>query len=313
MSASNFNTDMNENIVFYTSATERFRIADALVTTSISIVPATANSYTLGSSSNTFSNTYSVLVTDTSIVTSTSAIFGGSNLPSSPTIVAVQGDSSGYTAQLIVHGTSNQGLELHLGYRTDLLVGFIQADNQALPVTTDLYLQPLGSNIGIGGTLFPLTNNAFDIGKAVNNTIRTIYVGSGIFLPTTGGTASKFGYYEEYSASITCSGVWAASHTGTIRIVKVGAAVTCIMPSITAAFSSTGHITCSNAVPVRMTVTVDIFQPANVLDGSSNANGEFLLDTSGNLSFYNSISGGSFSTGGNSGINQFTASWTTQS
>lgn len=368
----------------------------------------------------------------------------------------------------MIQGVANGGLQLHVGFRTDILVGFVQAYNLALSQSKDLYLQPSGSNVGCGATFFPLTDNFGDLGKSTatwanawihtvntntiteltngtdttvtmltgssgnfkintnvkmnngltnsasrpvihgtttlsNNEIRgissagqsgddgfmrlragggtdngvasvidlsgysnvadmnqnivfyasdaevmriagsggnivpgvrvssivypvtdntydlgdsttlrfrNVYVGTALYLPNGLGPNGILNYYEAYTASPSCSGIWATSHVGTIWITRVGDLVVCILPSITSTWTTNSHITCTGAIPTRLAPIVTIYPLINVLDGGTNVIGEALIDTSGNINIYNSVTGGSFNTAGTSGINQCTVSWT---
>jgi hypothetical protein len=63
-----------------------------------------------------------------------------------------------------------------------------------------------------------------------NEVLRVKGNGSGIMLPTTGGTATPFGYYEEYDHVTTFTGP-NTSPSLTLKITRIGRQVHCLLPS----------------------------------------------------------------------------------
>jgi hypothetical protein len=94
------------------------------------------------------------------------------------------------------------------------------------------------------------TNNAYN---NTNPTLETF--GTGIQLPTTGGTPTTLNYYEAGTFTLTLSGIWSASQTGTVRFVRIGNLVTLTLPTIQATQNTSAIITMSG-IPSRFLPSV---------------------------------------------------------
>ena len=77
----------------------------------------------------------------------------------------------------------------------------------------------------------------------------SIYTGSGIFLPTSGGSASSLNYYETGTTSMTFSGPWTADQTGNVKFTRVGNMVTLTIDSVASTASSPSLDVLGNSSP----------------------------------------------------------------
>ncbi len=138
--------------------------------------------------------------------------------------------------------------------------------------------------------------------------------GSGILLPTSGGTPTAFDYYEEYDHVTTLAGPWTTNPSCTIRFVKIGKTVTLTSTAdqYTASFSHPFIVRITSAFP-------EGFAPTNTIYASNvvmNAGVEFVYyfnvgvipGTGGYLVFYGSAPAYVF-TGGDCRVYTFTATY----
>lgn len=136
-----------------------------------------------------------------------------------------------------------------------------------------------------------------------------------ILLATTGGTPTALNFYEEYSASVNATGIWASGQSCEVRIIRIGSLVTlhCYKPGVAGVVNtanSAGVITVgSNVIPARFRPTATILMPTNNLDNNVNNTGRLEISTAGALQV-KSVSGGNFSGTGSSGFGNFTCSYT---
>ena len=98
----------------------------------------------------------------------------------------------------------------------------------------------------------------------------TISVGTALYLPTSGGTASALNYYEQLTGvTITLSGVWASNPTTIANFIRIGAMVMMeITSAVTATTNSSGTSYSLSGIPARMLPTNSgFYQPIMALNG----------------------------------------------
>lgn len=138
-----------------------------------------------------------------------------------------------------------------------------------------------------------------------------------VFLPTSGGTATALNYYEEYSsASVTYSGIWAASQTGSLRVTRVGKMVTLWLGAISAIANTASTITVPAAtIPTRFVGANDAFASFIrmyfvVRDNGTDKYGNFTLSADGSFRISaGAATGAVFAGSGSSGFFGISLSW----
>lgn len=180
-----------------------------------------------------------------------------------------------------------------------------------------------GGLIAFGGIA---SNNSTDATSATNGgsltvaggaaVAKTLYTGTGLFLPTTGGTPAILNYYEEYSPSITFTGGGTFTSTNTVYFTRIGRVVTILVKDPIASAGTTGAsgISCPGSTiptrfnPVEMTghyLTISVHVNVNGTDGR----GVVIVDPFvGRFNILNS-QGAGFANGSTVIIYSFGASW----
>jgi hypothetical protein len=135
--------------------------------------------------------------------------------------------------------------------------------------------------VGIGGALN--TGGAVKINANTSSTSTTtgslivtggvgisqkLYLGTGLFLPTTGGaSASQLDYYEEFSSTISLTGPWTAQNVG-YRIIRNGKICVLWFSGFAVAANSTSA-KISGTLPSRFAPAVNQNMNLNVFDNGS--------------------------------------------
>jgi hypothetical protein len=130
-----------------------------------------------------------------------------------------------------------------------------------------------------------------------------------MLLPTAGGTATRFDYYEEYSLSSAFSQAWTSGNM-TGKIIRVGKLVTLVVDERTAAISTTSNqIAAAGAIPSRFrpTQAMQMMVPIVVENNTSEAGGWVCAFTNGDIVVSRSLTT-SFTTG-TIGYYGFSISW----
>ena len=144
---------------------------------------------------------------------------------------------------------------------------------------------------------------------------KKLYVGTGIYLPTTGGNASQLNYYEN-STNFTCifksNGVGGTTANVILTFSRVGSIVCMIIPNMS--IDANGAYITNDAttyLPTR-------FRPVHLYNnftcntinvGTYLNTGSLTIENSGRLRIYKAMEGNAFSVGAGSGItniSQFT-------
>ena len=131
-----------------------------------------------------------------------------------------------------------------------------------------------------------------------------------IYFVTSGGTPTALNYYEEGSFTITLSGIWSSSQTGTVYFVKCGNMVILNFPSIYATSTSTNIIGVSG-VPTRLQPARTQGFPIRVyVSGAiSTTMGWADWNISGSYNIYATAAGGYFPSGSSNGLYECTVSY----
>lgn len=108
--------------------------------------------------------------------------------------------------------------------------------------------------------------------------------GGNILLPTSGGTASNFNYYEELNTTLAFTGNFAGTQTPNVKYTRVGRMVTISMDSFTVAANATGGIN-SAAIPTRFRPSVNVSFISPVRNNSVTTAGGVTLTSGGVFAF----------------------------
>lgn len=168
-----------------------------------------------------------------------------------------------------------------------------------------------GANIHSGINTFSNTTDSTSTGTGAIVTsgglgvAKTAYFGTGVFLPTTGGTASVLDYNEKtsFSTAFTQGGVSTASLT--VYVERKGARVTIAIPNMTINSPAAGATIVNNtAIPARFRPTNDCQFNCNTYDGAAYVVGLAVVSTAGIITIYKDAANvaATFTNGVNTGI-----------
>lgn len=147
--------------------------------------------------------------------------------------------------------------------------------------------------------------------ELVIDTSGQVTLGVGLFLPTSGGTATLLNYYEELTYSMTFTGIWAANQTVSARIVRNGKLVVIMFPSVLATANAAASITTAagSELPARFRPFQNINMYTRVLSGGASGAGYFVVTTAGAIDVSASLTGAAFASSGNGGFVQTVISY----
>ena len=138
---------------------------------------------------------------------------------------------------------------------------------------------------------------------------KKIYTGSGIMLPTTGGTASLLSYYEEYTMSVAFgpSGGGSYLFNGNTYITRIGKIVTWRIPVFTGTSNALGGYITATVAPVLTRfcppATVNFLLPISISNGTTgviqSAPGMLQILSTGVVNIFSSPAGAGTFTSGN--------------
>jgi hypothetical protein len=165
----------------------------------------------------------------------------------------------------------------------------------------------LGSG-SIGGNLTIANSGSFG-GMLVKNNAS---VQGGVYLKTTGGTASELNYYETVDETIELSGIWAANRTVSAKFTRVGSIVTLHVPGTSATATTASTITNNGAFSSRFRPATSVYGTVIVTDNGVDKQGCISIIDDGSIY----ISGGdspstNFAGAGTSGVLGFSFSYST--
>jgi hypothetical protein len=235
-----------------------------------------------------------------------SGSFGGLRVSGDSTVVGsgsfggLYVSASGYVGGgLSVVGSGSFGGLYALGDSTVLGSGSFKG------ITVLQNADVLGSG-SIGGNLTIANSGSFG-GMLVKNNAS---VQGGVYLKTTGGTASELNYYETVDETIELSGIWAANRTVSAKFTRVGSIVTLHVPGTSATATTASTITNNGAFSSRFRPATSVYGTVIVTDNGTDKIGCLSVIDDGSIY----ISGGSspstnFAGAGTSGVLGFTISY----
>ncbi len=127
---------------------------------------------------------------------------------------------------------------------------------------------------------------------------KNLYVGTSLFLPTTGGTPAGMSAYEEYSASVSFTGPFTQS--ATITINQVGKVVTITWPDIQASSGSTVALQNTSAVPARFQPSADKWFTGRGINNGTPVTLLIRVTSGGTLNFSANVAGNGWTSGASS-------------
>lgn len=147
--------------------------------------------------------------------------------------------------------------------------------------------------------------------ELVIDTSGQVTLGVGLFLPTSGGTATLLNYYEELSQTFTFAGVWAANQSVTGKLVRVGKTVTLVLPSVYAATNASANIlqTAGTAFPSRFRPAVTVSFIVRMADNSAFVPALMYARSDGLIQAYSNAGGLSFAATGSAGWDLVSITW----
>jgi len=157
----------------------------------------------------------------------------------------------------------------------------------------------------------PDGNNTTDLG-ALSKQFKNLYLGSGAYLPTSGGTAAQLNYYENFTGSVVWGGPLVTNVGGTLSWEKIGNTVNLTVTGITgtSGASSSGPLSIgANAIPARLQPSSNTYFVSRVIDNNNGVTGVMLVQTDGNITFYPNLALGNFTASSTIGFSMTGASY----
>ena len=112
----------------------------------------------------------------------------------------------------------------------------------------------------------------------------------GVYLQTSGGTASLLNFYEEYShTTVWGSLIWNLTKSGNLTITRVGKNICITFPAVSGATDGTftDYIACGTVLPARFRPPSDVQYIVRVINSTVNQAGLLVFTAStGNIQFY---------------------------
>ena len=117
---------------------------------------------------------------------------------------------------------------------------------------------------------------------------KNLYVGSSLYLPTSGGSPTALNYFEEYSMSMTFQGLLASNQTGTVKFVRSGSIVSMFIPYIATTGNATvSSFTNNSDLPTSFRPTSPFTGSVGIITNNTFAFGRITVNVSaGNITFY---------------------------
>ena len=133
--------------------------------------------------------------------------------------------------------------------------------------------------------------------------------GSGILLPTTGGTATALAHYEEYVHNTNLTGIWAAAKASVWDVTRVGRIVNCTLRADVLAVANTATtFIMSTALPARFRSPSTFRHYYLASDNAVAVQSRMDVQSNGLLKFW-SGNGVNFAGAGSSGLYTMTFTW----
>ncbi len=189
-----------------------------------------------------------------------------------------------------------------VGYRQNVTFKDLVVDNldvDALSVTDltvfNSIVPQTGGTASVGTTAKPFGNV-----KVSNFTGNAGYLQTLKLLNTGATNFSNLNYYEEYSNTLTYSGIWASSQTGTAKYVRVGGLVVLNLDDFSSTANTAATIT-STAIPSQFRPTDTVSGIVLAYDNGSAVISTMTIGTNGVITIYNG-SAGNFTNSGTGGL-----------
>lgn len=127
---------------------------------------------------------------------------------------------------------------------TKLQVGFDSTGNgiQILDGSSNIWLSQRGTTAGKVTTYS---------GNILDDSSGNMTLTGGLYLPTSGGTATALNYYEELSYSTTITGPWASGQSTTMYVTRVGRMINVYITVVSATATVNTYMTITQALPSR--------------------------------------------------------------
>ena len=127
--------------------------------------------------------------------------------------------------------------------------------------------------------------------------------GSGILLPTTGGTATSLDYYETYTHTTSWNGAYGAgSVSGDVTYTRVGRMVTAVFPVILGTCTATQVLWQITNSPTRFRPPTDLYFTCGTIQVGAgpilSAIGVIYISAGGNNQIHNGAGGATFNSAG---------------
>lgn len=163
--------------------------------------------------------------------------------------------------------------------------------------TPDRFALQCATGVGASNSTFTLPRTGTTADFIVSETAQTINgtktFGSGIMLPTSGGTATSFSYYEEYTHTTSWNGAYGASSvSGNVTVTRIGRMVTCQFPQILGTCTATFSLWMIVNLPARFCPPSDLYIVQGIAQtaaGTINSSGIFYISATGNFQFHNGV------------------------
>jgi len=156
--------------------------------------------------------------------------------------------------------------------------------NNLITATPWMYIDSSG-NMGLG------TSSPTEVLHVVGNVKTT----GGVYLPTSGGTATLLNYYEEYQLQTTCSGPW-ASRNCYVDVTRIGRIVHLHLNTATSATSTaSSSITFTTALPSRFYPPSSLDCQGTLIGGQTTSSPACCtVSSAGVINLYNDVSKNNF-------------------
>lgn len=136
---------------------------------------------------------------------------------------------------------------------------------------------------------------------------------TGLYLPTSGGTAALLNYYETETLSVTWTGVWSVGQGGTIYLTKLGRMVVLHTLQTNAAGNTAALVTTSTLIPARYLPNSGSniwYHEMPVVSNGTIVSGGISISTGGTITIYGTASFGNFPASGSNGVACTSVCWT---
>jgi len=124
---------------------------------------------------------------------------------------------------------------------------------------------------------------------------KKLYVGTGIYLPTSGGTAAQLDYYAKTTHSTTLTGVWASDQNIAFYLQRIDGFVDMTWHNVYTTANTAAVITVVDALPVGFRPAADAYFTICTISSGANQVGTMKITSAGVITIYNGTTFGNFS------------------